>query len=58
MDPRVFQNRDIILGGFVRGLRARWLPVTDWVALLPQPLEDVRQKLAVGAMPEYEPVRA
>ena len=58
VDPRVFQNRDIILGGFVRGLRARWLPVTDWVALLPQPLEDVRQKLAVGAMPEYEPVRA
>ena len=58
VDPRVFQNRAIILGGFVRGLRARWLPVTDWVSLLEQPLEDVRKKLAVGAVPEYEPVRA
>jgi ubiquinone biosynthesis protein COQ4 len=49
VDPRVFQNRAIILGGFVRGLRARWLPVTDWVSLLEQPLEDVRKQLAVGA---------
>lgn len=58
VDPRVFQNRDIILGGFVRGLHARWLPVTDWIALLEQPIDDVRRKLAVGALPEYEPVRA
>lgn len=58
VDPRVFQNRDVIMGGFVRGLRARFLPVTDWVELLEQPLEDVRRQLVVKAAPDYEQVRA
>lgn len=58
VDPRVFQNRDVIVGGFLRGLCARWLPVTDWVALLEQPLDEVRLQLAVKAAPDYEPVRA
>lgn len=58
VDPRVFQNRDVIVGGFLRGLRARWLPVTDWVALLERPLDDVRRELGVGTVPDYEPVRA
>ncbi|MCA9574677.1 MAG: hypothetical protein KC668_04545 [Myxococcales bacterium] len=58
VDPRVFENREVIVGGLVRGLRARWLPTTDWLALLEQPLEEVRALLAVGPVPSYEPVRA
>jgi ubiquinone biosynthesis protein COQ4 len=58
VDPRVFENRDVIVGGFLRGRRAHFLPVTDWVELLEQPLEDVRRRLVVKAAPDYEPVRA
>jgi ubiquinone biosynthesis protein COQ4 len=58
VDSRVFDSREVILGGFLRGLRARWVPTTDWLALLERPLDDVRRELAVGAAPTYEPVRA
>lgn len=58
VDPRVYQNRDVVIGGFLRGLRARWVPTTDWLALLERPLAEVRRELAVGEAPAYEPVRA
>jgi ubiquinone biosynthesis protein COQ4 len=58
LDPRVFENRGVVFGGWLRGLRAHWLPVADWVALLEQPLVDVRRMFQVGAPPQYEEVRA
>ena len=49
--------RGFILRGFTRGLRARWLPATDWVKLLPRPLDEVRRELGITEIPVYEPVR-
>ncbi len=57
-DPRIFENRRVVVGGFLRGLRAAWVPTTDWLSLLEAPLDDVRAQLGVGPRPEYEPVRA
>jgi ubiquinone biosynthesis protein COQ4 len=53
-EPRV---RRMILGGFRRGRRARWLPATDWAALLPRPLDEVRRELGVVPVDDYEAVR-
>ncbi len=50
--------RPVIVEGYRRGRRARWLPAADWEALLPQPLERVREELNVGTPPEYVPVRS
>ena len=50
--------RKLILGGFSRGLRARWLPSQDWEALLPLPLLAVRRQLRIGPAPEYIPYRS
>lgn len=44
----------IIWKAALRGLRARWFLVQDWVALLAEPLEEVRRKLRVGPPPHYE----
>ncbi len=49
--------RRLVLGGFARGLAARWLPAADWEALLPRPLADVRRELKLGAPPRYAPLR-
>ena len=57
-DPRIFENRRVVVGGFLRGLRAAWVPTTDWLSLLEASLDDVRAQLGVGPRPEYEPVRA
>lgn len=49
--------RRVVLGGFRRGLRARWLPGVEWEALLAEPLDDVRRRLGVGPAPRYTPLR-
>lgn len=51
------EHRRFIARGYVRGRRARWLPAVDWSALLPRPLEEVRQELGVEAQGPYEEVR-
>lgn len=53
-DARV---RPMIVDGFLRGRRARWLPPTDWAELLPMPLDQVRERLGVEPVGDYEPVR-
>lgn len=53
-DPRA---RTMIVDGYRRGKRANWLPPTDWAALLPLPLDEVRRRLGVDPVPDYEPVR-
>jgi ubiquinone biosynthesis protein COQ4 len=52
--PSVY--RRVIAQGFIRGVRAAWLPEQDWVSLLPLPLSTVRQLLHVDAPPVYTPV--
>lgn len=49
--------RRIVLEGFWRGLRSGWLPGADWVALLPQPLDDVRRQLQIAPLTPYKPLR-
>jgi len=49
-------TRRFIAQGFARGRRARWLPATDWVALLPRPIDEVRRELGIDVVPVYEPV--
>lgn len=48
--------RRFIINGFRRGLRADWLPATDWIAMLPRPLDEVRRTLGIEEVPVYEPV--
>ena len=50
--------RALILEGFRRGRRAAWLPEQEWEAMLALPVAEVRERLRVGAMPVYEPVRS
>ncbi len=49
--------RRFIATGAARGLRARWMPATDWIALLPRPLAEVRRELGIRPLAPYEPVR-
>jgi ubiquinone biosynthesis protein COQ4 len=49
--------RTFIARGFARGLRAAWMPPTDWAKLLPRPLDEVRRELGIDSIPVYEPVR-
>ncbi|MCB0220396.1 MAG: hypothetical protein KDH09_11925 [Chrysiogenetes bacterium] len=44
----------IIWKAALRGLRARWFLVQNWVELLEEPLEEVRRKLGVGPPPGYD----
>jgi ubiquinone biosynthesis protein COQ4 len=53
-EPRI---RRLILQGFARGARARWLPGVAWEELLARPLDEVRVLLRVGEPPRYRPVR-
>jgi ubiquinone biosynthesis protein COQ4 len=46
-----------IVDGFRRGWKAKWLPATDWEALLGQPLGEVRRQLALEVAPSYVPLR-
>ena len=47
----------VILGGFLRGRAAAWLPEQDWESLLALPVDLVRARLKLGALPVYTPVR-
>lgn len=51
-------DRRLVLDGFVRGMRAAWLPVVPWEELLAEDLEVVRARLRVGPPPPYEPLWA
>jgi ubiquinone biosynthesis protein COQ4 len=48
----------LIRQGFRRGLRSAWLAGQDWEALFLEPLDAVRERLKIGAPPEYEAVRS
>jgi ubiquinone biosynthesis protein Coq4 len=48
----------LVRQGFWRGRRAQWLIDQDWEALLPRPLEQLREDLGVGPAPEYEALRS
>jgi ubiquinone biosynthesis protein COQ4 len=48
----------VIRQGYWRGRRADWLIDQDWEALLPQPLEQLREDLGVGKAPVYEQLRS
>ncbi len=48
----------MVADGFKRGRRAgSWLPTADWESLLAMPLDEVRAKLGVEAVPPYTPLR-
>jgi ubiquinone biosynthesis protein COQ4 len=48
-------GRRLLIDGFLRGMRAAWLPGVIWEELLDRPLGEVRAKLRVGAPPSYDP---
>jgi ubiquinone biosynthesis protein COQ4 len=48
----------VILDGFRRGVRAKYLAAIDWESLLPLPLDDVRRQLNLEAPPVYQAVRS
>lgn len=48
--------RRLILRSLQRGRSCAWLPAQDWEALLPQPLDSVRQQLEVGEPIAYMPL--
>jgi len=50
--------RPLVRQAYRRGRRAAWLPATDWEALLPRPLHEVRVELGVGEPPGYEALRS
>ncbi len=47
----------MVLAGFVRGLRARYLPALDWEPLLALPIDEVRSRLGIVPVEAYEPLR-
>jgi ubiquinone biosynthesis protein COQ4 len=48
----------LIRQGLRRGLRAKWLIDEDWESLFEQPIDEVRERLGVGAPPVYEQLRS
>jgi ubiquinone biosynthesis protein COQ4 len=56
LSPAPYYRR-FIVQGFRRGVRAAWLPGQDWESLLPLPLAEVRRRLQIDELPDYEPVR-
>ena len=52
------EARAVIVDGFIRGMRAEWLPGQPWEMLLPLPVDEVRRRLRVGAPPDYTPTRS
>lgn len=53
-DPELLR---LVTCAFRDGARAEWLPAVEWEALLPLPLEVVRERLRMEPAPAYEPVR-
>lgn len=49
------RGRRLAREAFSRGLRAGWLPVADWEALLPLPIEEARAALGITAVASYPP---
>jgi ubiquinone biosynthesis protein COQ4 len=52
-----FDSTGMIVEGYRRGRRAKWLPAQDWESMLARPLDQVREELSLGSPPVYEPVR-
>ena len=52
------EARRIIREAWRRGRKAAWLSAADWEALLPRPLQEVREELGLGEAPCYEPLRS
>ena len=50
-------SRRLVRAGWRRGQRARWLVATNWLELLPRPLEEVRAELGLGDPLAYDEVR-
>ena len=50
--------RRLMVDGFARGMSAAWLPAVPWESLLDRPLDEVRDRLRVGAPRAYEPFYA
>jgi ubiquinone biosynthesis protein COQ4 len=48
----------MILDGFRRGQKAAWLPAQEWESMLALPIEEVRLRLNVDALPAYREVRS
>ena len=51
------EARRVILDGFRRGRKARWLPAEEWEALLALPVDEVRRQLGLEAPPAYSELR-
>ncbi len=52
------ESRRLIRQGLRRGLRAKWLLDQDWESLFEQPIDEVRERLGIGAPPLYEQLRS
>jgi ubiquinone biosynthesis protein COQ4 len=52
------EARSVILDGFRRGRKARYLPEQDWESMLERPVEEVRRRLNLEAAPQYTPIRS
>lgn len=50
--------RRFIVDGFRKGRRAAWLPAQAWEELLPLPLDEVRARLGITPVADYDEVRA
>lgn len=48
------ETRKFIRDAWKRGRNSEWLSSADWEALLPRPLDEVRETLRLGAPPVYE----
>jgi ubiquinone biosynthesis protein COQ4 len=47
-----------VFDGYRRGRAAEWMPAQDWESMLALPIDEVRARLKVGALPVYTPVRS
>ncbi len=52
------EQRRLIREGWKRGRHAAWAVEQDWEALLSLPLDEVRERLAVGDLPRYQEMRS
>jgi len=53
-DPKLLR---MVWRALESGARAEWLPPVEWEGLLELPLEEVRRRLRIEPVPEYETVR-
>jgi len=50
------EERRLIRAAWRRARKAAWLSASDWEALLPRPLSEIRAELRMGELPSYEPL--